>query len=485
MSFDYDVMVIGGGAAGMTAAKMARGFGKKVAIIEESFLGGECTWTGCIPSKTIIKSARVAALAKKLDQFGLAYKNEETSIDSTKLFNHVRYTIKTIYDSHAPQIFERMGIPVLKGRPAFIDNNYISLNQKVISSHTYILATGSLPHIPAIEGLSKIFYYTNQNFFTITRLPASLLIVGGGPNGIEMASALHDLGVAVTVVEIGSRILQRDDEELVTILMQHIQAKGVTLVTKSRAMRVEQKGRKVLLTCINDEKKEKNTYEADALLIATGREPNYGRMYLSNAGVTIQDNRLVVNNYLQTTAQNIYACGDVVGPYCFSHMAFHQAVVATRNALLPWFRTAMNYDNVAWVTFTDPELATCGLTEQKAIERYGEKNIRVYRKTFQELDRAITDAQEMGMAKIICDKRGYIVGAHILGPRAGELLNEIQVGKTYGLKLHRFYSVVHPYPTFSEIIWHMAKDAYVRRIQSSKLIKVAQMIMKWFAKRKR
>ncbi|MEX0940467.1 MAG: NAD(P)/FAD-dependent oxidoreductase [Candidatus Babeliales bacterium] len=476
-SFDYDLIVIGGGAAGMTSAKLARGLKKKVAIIEKEQLGGECTWTGCIPSKTLIKSSEAVFQAQHLDKYGLVA--DPFNIDTSKVMNHVRSIISTIYQTHTPEKFVEQGIDVFFGDPVLIDNNHISFDRKTISAQAIILATGTSPLIPPIEGLNDIPYLTNQTLFSLPHLPKDLLILGGGPIGVEVASALNRLGVLVTIVEMQDRLLPRDDKELVDLLMPKLKEEGIRVLTGMRATKALKMKDGVQLICIASDGSEQQV-DGKQLLVAVGRKPNIKGLYLERAKVAVEKERLVVDEYLRTTAKNIYACGDVVGPYLFSHMAFYQATIAVRNALIPFFKKKVDYRNVAWVTFTDPELATAGLTEQEARESYDE--IKIYRYPYAKLDRAHTEGKTEGLGKFICDKKGKLIGAHIFGARAGDLISEIQVGKTYGLDLADLYPVIHPYPTFSELIWHSAKNRYIDKLKANSILKLLQSLIVWWKK---
>lgn len=474
-AFDYDIIVIGGGGGGLTSAKLARGLGKKVALVEKDKLGGECTWTGCVPSKAIIKSAAVAYTANHLSKFGLTPR-ETVAFDTTQVMDHVRGVVEKVYRTHTPDTLTKLGIDVLFGEPVFIDNHHIGLEKRTISAHKFVLATGSVPFVPPIEGLDTVDYLTNQNLFALDQLPKSMIILGGGPIGAEMASALNRLGVSITVMEMQERILPREDEELVEILTKKFKAEGISLLTNMRASSVTKTDRGVQVTGVRSDGSE-HAVEAERLLVALGRRPNVTGLHLENVGVNVGKKSVEVNEYLQTTVPNIYACGDVVGPYLFSHMAFYQATIAVRNAFVPFFKKKMDYRNVSWVTFTDPELATAGLTELAAREQYGD-NISIYRYRYDQLDRAYTDCQTEGFGKFICDKRGRLIGAHILGARAGELICEVQVAKTYNLDFADLYSVIHPYPTYSELIWHSAKQRYIDKLRNNLGVKIVQWLRK-------
>ena len=291
------------------------------------------------------------------------------------------------------------------------------------------------------------------------------MILGGGAIGTEMASALNRLGVPVTIIETNDRILPKEDAELVAMLTDTMLKEGVTIKTGMQATKVKKDGNGVRVIT-KDSSGAQHEVTAEKLLVAVGRRPNIEGLGLEAVGVQVNKRGIVVNNKLQTTVKNIYAAGDVVGPYQFSHMAWYQAVVAVRNMVVPIFKKKVNYTDVIWATFTAPELASAGLTEEQARQKYGD-SIIVYRKPYAEIDRAVTDRTKNGLAKFICNKKGYLVGIHILGARAGDIIHEAQVIKAFKKRFDSIHSVIHAYPTYAELTWHAAKRAYVERLENS------------------
>jgi len=476
-TYDYDLIAIGAGAGGFVAAKLAAGLGKKVALIEKDLLGGECTNRGCVPSKALIKAAAVAYQVKHLRNYGLEPAGE-VNLSTNHVMQYVKNAVKKVYDSHPAAAFEKLGITVLFGAPTFIDNHRISLGDKIISSDKFMIATGTSAFIPPIEGLASVPYLSNENLFDIETLPPSMIILGAGPIGMEMASAMNHLGVAVTVVEMSSRIMIREDEELTKLLADHLVAEGISILTGTKAVRAAQRDGVITLT-VEDAQKHRRDLQAASVLVSVGRKPNVEGMDLEKAGVQYSPKGIKTDEFLRTTAPNIVACGDVVGPYQFSHMTEYQAVTAIRNAFLP-FRKKVNYDTVAWCTFTDPEFAHAGLTENEARERYGGA-ISVYRYEYKNTDRGRTDLAEFGRAKFICDKRGRLVGAHILGERAGELIHEAQLLRHLNLSFTKIASMIHVYPTFTDVVRQPAKLLYVDRLRNNPVLK---LLAKFLGKKK-
>ena len=471
--YDYDLVVIGGGAGGFVASKFARGLGKKVALVEKNKLGGECTLSGCIPSKTLIKVGNIAFQTQQLNKYGLSAKTD-ISINTDKVMDHVRSIVEKVYSTHQPEVFRDLGIDVLFGHPHFMDNHTIELDGKRLSSNIFIIATGSSPFIPSIDGINTTPYLTNQTFFDLQSLPSSIVVLGGGPIGLELASAMNRLGVKVHVVEMGRSVLLREDRELVDILSQKLIEEGLTLLTKTKATKLSGVPGRVAVT-VENENGQKSDLMADSVLIAMGRKANTEDLGLENAGVDYTVRGVLTNNRLQSTTFNIYACGDVAGPYQFSHMAEYQARIAVQNAFLP-IRKEVDYRHVIWCTFTDPELAHAGLIEEEARIRHGD-NIKIYKHEYKNIDRAKTDVSETGMGKFILDTKGKLIGAHILGSRAGEIIHEVQIAKAFEVPFHKLNSVIHLYPTFSDIVKQPAKLSHIARLRDNPFLKLLKTVM--------
>jgi pyruvate/2-oxoglutarate dehydrogenase complex dihydrolipoamide dehydrogenase (E3) component len=471
--YDYDLIAIGAGAGGFVSTKLAAGLGKKAALIEKDLLGGECTNRGCVPSKALIKAAAVAYHVKHLRDYGLDTAGS-MDLSTRNVMQYVRGAVKKVFDSHPAAVFEKLGIDVLFGAPKFLDSHRVSMGDRVLSSDKFIIATGSSAFIPPIEGLASVPYLSNENLFDLETLPSSMIILGAGPIGMEMASALNRLGVTVTVVEMSPRTMIREDEELAGLLADHLASEGLSLLTGTKAVRAAQKDGGIVLT-VEDARKDRRDLQAASILVAVGRRPNVEGLDLEKAGVAWTPKGITTDSYLRTTAPNIFACGDVAGPYQFSHMTEYQAVTAVRNAFLP-FRKKVNYDTVAWCTFTAPEFAHAGLTEREARERHGD-GISVYRYDYKNTDRGRTDLAEFGRAKFICDRRGRLLGAHILGERAGELIHEAQLLRHLNLSFTKIAPMIHIYPTFTDVVRQPAKLLYVDRLRNNPVLKLLAKVL--------
>ena len=471
--YDFDLCVIGGGAAGFTAAKLAAGLGKKVVMIDKDRLGGECTWRGCVPSKALLMSAKIAHLINDNKKYGIDLK-QKSAPDCGRVMDSTRAIVQNVYSGHPPALFEGLGIKVLENTGGrFLDEHTFGTDGGKITSGKFIIAAGSSPFVPPIEGLNKVKYFTNSTIFSIKKLPSSMIILGGGPIGVELASAFNRLGVKVAIVEMFPSILFREDRELTDILTKKLADEGIHIITGAKVVRIDS-GRKI--TAVYDAGGSEKCVKGDIILAAVGRIPNTGGLGLENIGVDFDNKGIKVDKYLRTSVRNIYAAGDVAGPYQFSHMANYQAVLAASNALLPFKRKA-DYSHVPWCTFTDPELARSGLTEEDARKKYG-NSVRVYRCPYSDIDRAKTDRTEHGLAKIICSRDWRILGIHILGERACELMQEAHLAKTLGIPLNKLDSVTRTYPGYSDVIKQVARQAYIDKIRGNMFVRLIGWVRK-------
>lgn len=474
--YDYDLIVIGGGSGGISSAILALKLGKKVALVEKTKIGGDCTWYGCVPSKALIKASEVANHYKNLNKYGLALTGNH-ELNTRQVMAHVRSVREKIYQEEKPEVFEKMGIDVFIGPPKFINNHQIKIKDQTFTSKNFLISTGSSPFIPPIEGIKNVPFLTNETIFELEELPKSMAILGGGPIGTEMASALNRLGVKITQIEMSDSILSKEDNELSVILMNKMKENSVNILTNTRAVKLAKKGNKIVVTAESSVNGKLNI-NTDSVLVSVGRRPNVDGLDLENAGVEYSSRGIKTNQKLQTTANNIYACGDVIGSYQFSHIAEYHATIAVPNAVLPLpVKRKVDYTNIVWATFTDPEFAHAGLSEAEAREKYGDK-IKVYRFSYDKVDRAKTDIAEIGMSKFVCKKNNKILGIHIIGERAADLLHEAQLAKSLGVPFHKIQSMIHIYPTYGDMVKRPATAAYADKLQNNIFIKMIKAIKK-------
>jgi pyruvate/2-oxoglutarate dehydrogenase complex dihydrolipoamide dehydrogenase (E3) component len=350
------------------------------------------------------------------------------------------------------------GVTVTFGQVAFKSATELSLNGKLINSHNTIVATGSRPMVPGVEGLEEAGYVTNEGVFDLTQLPASLVVVGGGPIGVELGQAFERLGSKVTIIQGPERILPREDPEVSETVASALVSEGVKIITGARFVKASRDGDKKVVTARQGDKLV--VIEADEILLAPGRQPNVGGLNLEAAGVKYDARGIKVNEYLQTSASNILAIGDVIGGYLFTHVAAYQAGVAVRNALVPFAKKKVDYRVVPWCTFTDPEAARVGLTPEDAEKQY--KQVRIVKLPWADIDRAQAEGETKGFIKLVlAGKKDEIVGAHMVGARSGEMLGEMALAMQHNLTLNDILATIHAYPTMNTGIQQAVFEAYL------------------------
>ena len=480
---EFDVVVIGGGAAGLTAAGIVASLGAKTLLVEGDKLGGDCTWTGCIPSKTLLKAAKVAHEQRHASRYGLA--DADPPIDSRALMAHVRDVRRGVYEhADAPPIFEAMGIEVRAGRARFVDPHTIAISgpagasgagasgvEEKVRARFFIVATGGRPKPVNIAGIEGVSYLTSASIFELEELPKRLIVLGGGPIGCEIAQALSRLGAETTLVQRGGHLLPKDDPELSGMLLRQLEAEGVDVVVEAEAKRVAKDGDTIRMTLAA--KGAERTIVADALFVAIGRQPNVEGLDLDKAGVSFEDKGIVVDDRCRTSARHVFACGDVTGRYQLTHMSEHMAKVAATNIMLK-LPSKIDTRHVPWCTFTDPELAHVGTSE--ADLKTSGVAFDVYQFPYDKIDRAVTDGNAMGVLKVFATRgSGKILGATILGESAGDLICELAVAMRNGVTLRRLADTIHPYPTLGLGVRRLADQWYVAK-RSRRFVRVLQFL---------
>ena len=434
---EYDLAIIGAGASGLIAADFAVQLGARTALLEKGLIGGDCTWSGCVPSKSLIKVATVAHHARTAAQYGVDVSAPAT--DMTRVRAYLRATIQQIYEPTKPDALRKKGMDVLLGATRFLDPHTLEVGTERIRAKKILVNTGAEPHLPAIEGLADVPYFTYQQIFENDRLPQRMLVVGGGPIGCEIAQAYRRLGSQVTLI--AERLLPSEEPEVSELLNRIFAQEGIERIV-ARAESVHSEAGVITIQT------KAGNATGDLLLIATGRAPLVRDLGLEAANVRYSERGIEVNKFLQTTAGHIYAAGDVIGGPQFSHLAGWQGFQAVRNALLPG-NNAGTTAAMPHITFTSPEVAQIGLTEKLARYKFKTKELLIKSFDIKKVDRAVNENDRVGLLKIIARGNGVILGATIVGERAGETITEIAVAMRNGLKLSDLAATVHPYPTYS------------------------------------
>jgi pyruvate/2-oxoglutarate dehydrogenase complex dihydrolipoamide dehydrogenase (E3) component len=466
-NFDYDIGIIGGGAAGLTVASGAAQLGAKTLLIEkEPSLGGDCLHFGCVPSKTLIHSAHVYHLMQHAERFGLP-KAGIPPVDFKQIANRIQKVIATIQHHDSEERFCELGANVLFGEAVFTDEHTIDLDGKPQSAKNWVIATGSSPAAPPIPGLHDTTFLTNREIFFLDHLPESMVILGGGPIGIEMAQAFNRLGTKVTVVDQSDQILGKEDKDMADMVTSVMKDEGVTFFLEASIEEVlETGGRKHIK--ILDSSGESKTLNSEEVLVAMGRAPNVQNLGLEDIDVAFNRYGITVDNRMRTNHKHIYAAGDVSGGFQFTHAAGYEGGIVVSNAIFRLPRKA-DYTYLPWCTYTDPELASIGMNEKTAQSKG--LDYTVWMEEFKDNDRSLAEDETTGKVKMILDAKEKPLGVQILGPRAGDLLSEWVAVLNGKVKLSTLAAAVHPYPTIGEINKRVAGNFFSPKIFSEKVRK--------------
>jgi pyruvate/2-oxoglutarate dehydrogenase complex dihydrolipoamide dehydrogenase (E3) component len=467
MTDRYDIVIIGAGSGGLVGARFAAQLGARVALIEKNRIGGDCTWTGCVPSKALIKVAKVAHAVRTAHHYGVGAGSPTVNMSAVR--EYVRRAIASVYRFETPEALAREKIDVLFGGAQFLDANTIKADGRTICSKKFLLTTGARPVIPAIPGLRDVPFITYEKVFENDALPERLAILGGGPIGMEMAQAYQRLGSHVTIIS--NSVLPKEDTEVQSLMKGALEREGVRFILERPKSVQKQENATAIVT-------QHSEIQSDLLLVAVGRRPNLDGLALEKAGVKYSTQGIPVDDRLRTNAKHIYAAGDVTGGYQFTHYAGWQAFQAVRNALLPGSSSGVS-SIVPRVTFTDPEVAHVGATESqlRATQRDG---IQVHRWDMGKVDRAICEDDQSGFLKIIAKPDGTILGATLVAARAGDAIVELIVAMKQGMKAGDLSGTIHPYPTYSTAIQLMAADITLAHLLSGTSGKLVRGLSRLF-----
>ena len=459
MNDRYDLVIVGGGTGGLVASLIAAGIGARVALVERDRTGGDCLWTGCVPSKSLLAAAHLAHRMRHADTVGLT--PSEPRVDFASVMDHVHGAIATIEPHDSPARLRAAGVDVIAGQGRFADARTLDVDGRRLRFRTAIIATGSSPTLPPVPGLAEApGLLTTDTLWDIRELPARLVVLGGGPIGCELSQAFQRLGASVTTVEMADRLLLKEEPAASTLIAERLTDEGVDVRLASRAVEVKP-GKGGSPELIIETPAGAHVVSFNHILVAAGRRPRTVGLGLNAAGVeTDAGGAVIVDPRLRTTAPGIYAVGDVTGLLPFTHVAAHHARVATVNALFHARGSAETAATIPWVTFTDPEVARVGLTEAQARESWGERAV-VASVGYDAVDRAITEGETQGFAKLIGDRHGRLVGATVAAPGAGEAIGELAARVARGDKVGAVSTAVHAYPTLAEGPARAA-DAFLR-----------------------
>jgi pyruvate/2-oxoglutarate dehydrogenase complex dihydrolipoamide dehydrogenase (E3) component len=465
----YDLVVVGGGTAGLVSAAGAASLGARVALVERDKLGGECLNYGCVPTKALIRSAKVASLMRRAEEFGL--EPVPVEVDFPAVMARMRAVMERAGEADSPERFRKLGVDVFLGEEAaFASPREISVNGSMLRARSVIVATGSGPKAPPIEGLEEVGFLDNVSVLGLKELPRSMVIVGAGPIGTEFAQMFARLGSRVELISSKENPLPVEDPEIGAALRGYLEEDGVRVHGGYRAeeARLLHNGEKVVFA--RNGRGESVELRGEEVLVAAGRAPTVDGLGLKNAGIELGEGGIVVDEHLETTAKGVYAAGDITGIMRFTHAAEYQGRIALQNALFPLKRKA-DYAAVPWTTFTDPEVARVGLTEAEAREKHG-GGVEVFRYDLPELDRAITDGEAKGFVKVVTGKRGRILGGHVIGADAGNMLAEVVLAMRKGIPIGELSQTVHAYPTLSEGVKKAGDNYYRERLFNGRNKKV-------------
>lgn len=466
-----DLCVIGAGSGGLTVAAAARAFDASVVLIEKHKMGGDCLNVGCVPSKALIAASKYAHMGKQASKFGITYADPE--IDFAKVQAHVAGVIAEIAPHDSVERFEALGVNVISAAGKFVDKRTVEAGGQLIRARRFVISTGSRPGVPPVPGLENVPFLTNETIFDLTERPGHLIVIGGGPIGMELAQAHRRLGSRVTVIEMFAP-LGKDDPELTAIALRRLNEDGVVIRDHTSIANVEQKDGGIGVTIEAGEVRE--TIVGTHLLVAAGRAPNIEELDLDKARVKSDRRGIMINDGLRTSNRKIYAIGDVAHGFQFTHTAGYQAGLVVRNALfgLP---VKQNNDIVPWVTFTDPEIANVGLNEEMARKRLGE-DFKIVRWSYGEIDRARAERQTEGVIKMIISGNGKILGCGIAGAQAGELISLFSFAIANDLKTTNLVKFIAPYPTMADLVKRVGVESFKEQLSNPWLGRWTRLIRK-------
>lgn len=470
---DYDLVVIGGGSAGAWAAPFAAKLGARVALVEKERIGGDCTNYGCVPSKALLKAARVAWHVRTADRFGLDPVEPPMKVDLGRVMAGVRRAVERVYASETPEALTRAGVEVFMGAARFEDTHTLRVGGDTrLRARHFLVCTGARPAIPPIPGLHEAPHWTYQTVWQQDRLPRRMLVIGSGAVGVELTQAFGRLGSQVIVFESLARVLPAADPEASEVLRQILEEEGIQFRLGAHINRVEASDGSMRVIDRGE------AIEGDALLVAVGRRPVVDGLDLERAGVSYSEHGIDVDNRLQTSQKHIYACGDVIGSFQFTHYATWQASMAVRTMLFPGSSGGVRL-HIPWTVFTDPEVAQCGLHEGDARKQFPNPDeVRVASWKLDHVERAVTEQDLAGFIKVVHRRNGTVLGAQIVAARAGEIIQEFALAIDRRIKLGDLASSIHVYPTYATGVQQLAAEVRLESVARSRLLRLARRVVR-------
>lgn len=472
MSERFDIVVIGGGTAGLVTASGCARLGRRVALIEREALGGDCLWTGCVPTKALVASARLAHQIRHADRWGL--ERAEPTYTPRSVMGSMREMQRIAGKHDDPAKFRALGIDVIEGTARLASRNEVDVAGRRLIAKDIVLATGSRTAVPLLEGLTEGGYLDHATFLKRDAFPSSVLILGGGSIGVEFAQILRRFGASVVIVEAFDDIIQKEDAEVIGRVRQVLREEEIEILTgwQMKSVRTAH-GKK--LARIESQSGEVKEITADEIFVASGRRGNIEDLGLEDVGVKTNRSYVVVDKYLQTSVPRIWACGDIHGGLQFTHVAAYEAVKLVRNVLFPG-KSAVMYDNIPWALYTDPEVAHLGMTESEA--RAAGEEVHVYRVEMQDVDRAVVDRSTDGFIKFVCNKKGRILGAHAMCSNASTLIEEVVMARRKGANISDLAQRISPYPSLADGV-QKAASQYYQEVAKGPLGNLARRLAAW------
>ncbi len=469
----FDVIVIGGGTAGLVTASGCARLGRRVALIEKHLLGGDCLWTGCVPTKALVATAKLAHQMRHADAWGL--EPHEPKLSPRAIMESMREARRITSRHDDPEKFRRLGIDVIFGNAKFIARNEVDVDGRRLIAKDVVIATGSRTSVPPIEGLADAGFLDHASFLDRDEFPQSLLMLGGGYIGIEFAQMFRRFGCDVTVVEMLDEIVNKEDHDVIARVRQVLDDEGIRLHTGWAVKSVRRDGAKKIAR-IENKSGESREVTIDEVFVASGRRGNIEGLGLDEIGVKTNRSFVVADKYLQTSVPRIWTCGDIHGGMQFTHVAAHEAVKLVRNILFPG-KSAVVYDDVPWALYTDPEVGHIGMTESEARKQFGD-DVRTYKVEMADVDRAVVDRMTKGFVKFVCDANGRILGAHAICTNASTLIEELVLARKKKMKVGELAQLVSPYPSLADAVGKAAA-MYYQNLATSWLGAVGKKIAAW------